>query len=390
MSKLTTCTVLFVGAAMAAAVPVTNRVRDGRPSAAHSVAVAQQQLSDSAFAKLISRFSEPAGFFDTDNLISNESNYLHPVPRMNSMGVRGGAYIGVGPDQNYSYIAHVRPEIAFMVDIRRDAGLQHLLYKQLMAEARNRMEYLCLLFGKPVPANLESWNSRGPQEITTHLDNVPGQRPLFDSTVARVRRRIAAMSHRVSEQELQAIARFQEEFFRAGLGLQFTTFNRQPNSNYPTLRSLILERDAAGKQVSYLASEDLFQVVKMLHAQNLIVPVTGNLAGRHSLREIGVYLGERRLVVSAIYVSNVEFYLWRERTFDSFAANVRTLPRNERSVIIRSYFNNGGYFIAPAGRSGNTLSAQLLQTMDSFVKEYDAGRYVTYTDLVTRSIIPPL
>ena len=76
--------------------------------------------ADTTFAALVERLSESGGYFDTDNLISNESSYLHVMGALREIGVRGGAYIGVGPDQNFSYIARIRPSIAFIIDIRRD------------------------------------------------------------------------------------------------------------------------------------------------------------------------------------------------------------------------------------------------------------------------------
>ena len=75
--------------------------------------------AQSSFAAQVAALSEPAGYFDTDNLISNERSYLDVVPDLKKRGVRGGAYIGVGPDQNFSYIAAVRPEI--VVHRRRQA-----------------------------------------------------------------------------------------------------------------------------------------------------------------------------------------------------------------------------------------------------------------------------
>nr|NIP59803.1 hypothetical protein [Gemmatimonadota bacterium]NIR80234.1 hypothetical protein [Gemmatimonadota bacterium]NIT86509.1 hypothetical protein [Gemmatimonadota bacterium]NIU30368.1 hypothetical protein [Gemmatimonadota bacterium]NIU35250.1 hypothetical protein [Gemmatimonadota bacterium] len=56
--------------------------------------------ADSSFAALVERLSEPGGYFDTDNLISNETSYLHVIGALERLGVTGGAYIGVGPDQN--------------------------------------------------------------------------------------------------------------------------------------------------------------------------------------------------------------------------------------------------------------------------------------------------
>ena len=67
------------------------------------------------------------------------------------MGVSGGAYLGVGPDQSFTYIARIKPRIAFMIDIRRDCLLQHLLFKSVFMMSRNRIEYMSLLMGRPVP-----------------------------------------------------------------------------------------------------------------------------------------------------------------------------------------------------------------------------------------------
>src|SRR5690348_5271390 len=126
--------------------------------------IAQQPalaLSDSAFAALAARISEPGGFFDSDNLISNESSYLHVLGAMRRIGVTGGAYIGVGPDQSFSYIAQIRPRIAFIVDIRRDNLLQHLLFKALFEMSHDRVEYLALLTGRALPNDAAKWKRKG-------------------------------------------------------------------------------------------------------------------------------------------------------------------------------------------------------------------------------------
>src|SRR4029453_13813046 len=88
----------------------------------------------------------------TDNLISNESSYLQVIPELQRKGVHGGAYIGVGPDQNFTYIAEVRPAIAFIIDIRRDNLLLHLFFKALFQQSRTRADYLSMLFGRKLPA----------------------------------------------------------------------------------------------------------------------------------------------------------------------------------------------------------------------------------------------
>ncbi|MGH9936732.1 MAG: hypothetical protein ACREAM_10835, partial [Blastocatellia bacterium] len=129
----------------------------------------ERALAKERFAQIVGKFSEPNGYFDSDNLISNEASYLHVMGKMRQMNVSGGAYIGVGPDQNFSYIAQIRPAIVFITDIRRDNLLQHLFFKSLFALSRNRLEYLCLLFGRPLPPDLKSWDSRSLQEIVAYL-----------------------------------------------------------------------------------------------------------------------------------------------------------------------------------------------------------------------------
>ena len=355
----------------------------GRPAAAHAQGAAAP-ASRGTFARLVAELSEPAGYFDTDNLISNEASYLHVVGKLRSLGVRGGAYIGVGPDQNFSYIAHVRPSIAFVVDVRRDNLLEHLVFKSAFALARNRVEYLALLLGRPAPKDSPRWAGRTVDEIVAYVDSTPASPEI----AAAARRRIIAGARSfgvpLSATDVETMERIHAAFAEAGLDLRFTSAGRPPRPYYPTYRQLLLERDREGRQASYLASEDDFQYVKRLQARDLVIPVVGNLAGDHALSSIGRLVARRGERVSAFYTSNVEQYLMRDgESFDRFAANVRKLPRDGRSVIVRSYF---GRYLAgehPQAVPGY-FSTQLLQTMESLVREYANGGYQTYGDLVMK------
>jgi hypothetical protein len=372
------------GALLLSLLPLS--VPANRPDAAITYRFRQEAapaLSDSAFGALVARISEPGGYFDSDNLISNESSYLHVLGAMRRLGVVGGAYLGVGPDQNFSYMAQVRPRIAFIIDIRRDNLLQHLLFKALFEMSRNRVEYLALLTGRSVPNEVGKWNRRSIVEIADFIDKSPPDPDQFETTRSVVRTKIRRYGIPVSPTELETIGRIQQAFFDAGLDLKFTSLGRAPRDYYPNLRKLLLERDLAGKQLNYLASEEDFQYLKSLEARNLVIPVVGNLAGDHALREIGRVMTERGEKLSALYVSNVEFYLMREGSFDSFAASVRTLPRDARSVIIRSYFGGGFYGSHPQSVPGY-FSTQLLQTVESFASEAARGGYATYIDLVSK------
>ena len=98
-----------------------------------------QRLDDRTFWTLVTEFSEPDGFFRSDNLVSNEMSFQQVIPSCSRRCTPASAYVGVGPDQNFTYIAALKPRIAFIVDIRRQNMLLHLMYKALIehvADAR--------------------------------------------------------------------------------------------------------------------------------------------------------------------------------------------------------------------------------------------------------------
>lgn len=361
---------------------------EGRGLGAKSgtAAAAQHVFADSSFARLIDQLSEPSGYFDTDNLISNETSYLHVVGALEELRVKGGAYIGVGPDQNFSYIAAIRPSVAFIIDIRRDNLLLHLMFKALFSLARNRIEYLCLLFGRPPPDDADEWDERSIGELIEYLKGKSGDSDYIALTMAAVVDRAASLGIRLSDSDRETIRRFHISFIREGPGLRFRSFGRMPRSYYPTYERLLLETDLNGRQVGFLADEEDFQFLKRLQESDLVVPVVGDLAGDHALSAIGRYVADQGEWVSALYTSNVEFYLWRARSFDRFAATVRDLPFDERSVIIRSYFGRNFGYTHPQSVPGY-YSVQLLQLIQSFAEDIEKGGYRGYLDLVTRETV---
>lgn len=358
-----------------AALPLAAQQPDARPAADDSAR---------AFGRLVASLSEPGGYFDTDNLISNERSYLHVVGTLERLAVRGGAYVGVGPDQNFSYIARVRPSIAFIVDVRRDNLLQHLMFKALFARSRNRAEYLALLLGRPAPAGGERWGDRPVNALVAYMDATPATLASARAARAAVLAEVRRSGVVLTAADLATIARFHSAFIDAGLGLQFTSTGRAPRSYYPTLRQLLLEHDLEGHAASYLAREADFQFVKELERRNLVVPVVGNLAGTHALAAIGRLVRQRGERVSAFYTSNVEDYLLRDGSFAQYARTVAALPRDRRSMIIRSYFNGNFGASHPESVPGY-FSTQLLQTMDAFVADVADGGYRSYRELVLKN-----
>src|SRR6187401_1266025 len=111
------------------------------------------RLTDEAFWHLVTDFSEPNGFFRSDNFLSNEREYQWVLADLTSTAGTGGVYLGVGPEQNFTYIVALRPKLAFIVDIRRGNLDEHLLYKAFIEMSANRMEFLSRLFARQQPAD---------------------------------------------------------------------------------------------------------------------------------------------------------------------------------------------------------------------------------------------
>ena len=135
-------------------------------------------LTDKEFWALIEAVSEPAGTFNvTENFVSNERRFAENIRRLQSTG---GVYVGVGPEQNFSYIAGLRPRIAFIVDIRRENLNLHLLYKALFELSSDRTDFISRLFSRPCPPGLES--SATIEEVFTRYDAVPPSPEQYDRT----------------------------------------------------------------------------------------------------------------------------------------------------------------------------------------------------------------
>jgi hypothetical protein len=299
-----------------------------------------------------------------------------------SRGTKGGAYVGVGPDQNFSYIAAVRPTVAFIVDLRRDNLLLHLLFKAIFETSRNRLEFLCLLFGRQAPEPLQVWDNRPLAELVAFVDQAKPDSARHLRSQGQLVDRIRAYGLPPAMVDFATIRRFHNEFVQSGLDLRFTTYGRGPRTYYPTIRQLYLEKDLAGREASFLAREEDFRFVQSLELQGRIIPVVGDFGGTRALRSIGRFLAERRLTVSLFYTSNVEFYLFRQGAFRRYVDNVRSWPWSKDGLIIRSYFGGVMGQPHPQARPGYS-SAQLLQSWESFRARTVRPDSLSYWELVT-------
>src|SRR5262245_14367217 len=112
------------------------------------------RLSDAEYWKLITEFSEPDKYFQLEIITSNEVAYQHVLPQATKSAPPGGTYLGVGPEQNFTYIAALRPKIAFLIDIRRDMMIEHLMYKAIFEMSADRADFVGHLFSRKRPPAL--------------------------------------------------------------------------------------------------------------------------------------------------------------------------------------------------------------------------------------------
>jgi hypothetical protein len=339
---------------------------------------AAQQAAPSPFGAAIATLSEPGRYFDTDNLISNESSYLQVLPELKRRNVQGGAYIGVGPDQNFTYIAETRPSIAYIVDIRRDNMLLHLLFKALFHESRSRVEYVALLFGRTVPRDMDPWRTANAERLAKYVDEAP--RADAAALHARLEKVISRFGVTLAAGDLQTITGFHQRFIESGLALRFQSAGRPPQWNYPTYGGMLVDRDSGGRQAHFLATEEGFQFVRDLQARDLVIPVVGDLSGSSAVGKIGKAIATRGEKLMTFYVSNVEFYLFSDGTFGQFVANLKRIPHADDAVLIRSFFGRAG--LVPTRRGDNSTSQ--VQRVDDLLTNVAAGRVRSYADLASR------
>jgi hypothetical protein len=286
-------------------------------------------LTDEQFWELSTGLSEPAGAFThSDNLVSNETHFVHAIRILRSTG---GAYIGVGPEQNFSYIARLRPEMAFIIDIRQENRSLHLLYKALFELSTDRADFLSRLFSRKRPENLR--RTASVDDLFTAYATVSPDRRLQEANARLIRERLLEIrALPLSSDDVEWIEYALDAYYSDGPDIHYGR-SRPKDTPGPSYRALMTATDIAGLNRSYLASDEGFAFVKDLHSRNLIVPIVGDFAGPDAIRRTGDYLRQHHAIVNAFYGSNVEVYLNRERT-RAFCGNLATLPHDSRSWFI--------------------------------------------------------
>ena len=327
------------------------------------------KLSDQEYWALIDDSSEPNGYFQSDNIVGNERFLQYVVPTLKTYP-RGGVYLGVAPDQNFTYIAALEPKMAFIVDIRRGNLQEHLMYKALFEMSADRADFVSRLFSKKRPAGLTPASTAG--ELMNAFWNAETDEAAYKANLQAIEDWLTKKhGFALTPDDIKGLEYVYGAFYWFGPSItyQSSTSNGRGSGSMPSYADLLAADDGSGKSRSYLASEENFKVLKTLEEKNLLVPIVGDFAGPKALKAVGKYIAEHGATVTAFYTSNVEQYLFRNGVWREFYTNVGALPLDDRSTFIRS-------------ASGTNL----LDPIKGLLRDFNDGRVQTYNDVTTRGV----
>lgn len=369
-----------------AAHTATARAPSAPPPEPEPGAAVDEAFSRKEYAALVKRLSEPEGDFFSDNFISNETSYLQPTKLLESRP-KGGVYIGVGPEQNFTYLALTEPELAFIVDIRRDNLVLHLFYKAAFDLARSRSHFLALLTGAEYEGSGDPGAEGTIEEVLAHVDEgraeeakprAAAQKRIYRKLLEKVEK---GYGIDLSAKDEQSLERAHRAFAKDGLDIRFE-LKENSTRKYPSLRELLSATDPDGEQRSFIASEQAFRSVQRMQRENRVIPVVGDFAGEEALAAVAELVEEEGKTVRHFYTSNVEQYLLVEGKWWKWQRNVKALPIDGDSAFIRGYLDQGKAH--PNQMSGHR-TATILQPMKAFVER--EGGYRSMWALCTDGVM---
>jgi hypothetical protein len=299
-----------------------------------------ESFSDKEFWNFFSTMSEEGGSFPSENFVSNEQTYQYVIPTLQRSLSKNGVYLGVGPEQNFTYIANTKPRMAVIFDIRRQNAMAHLMYKALFELSATRAEFVSKLFSRVLPPTIGA--STNANDLFAAVLNAKMNDSAFDANSAAIFDDLVRKHGFVlTTTDSQSVKHVYASFFEAGPDINYAYRGtgaaggfRPMYSTYGQIQTLT---NADGMNMAFLANEANYQYLRGMHKKNLIIPVVGNFAGPKAIRGVGEFLKQRNATVNAFYLSNVEQYLFREPgDASAFYSNVATLPIDSTSTFIRS------------------------------------------------------
>jgi hypothetical protein len=296
-----------------------------------------ERLSDEEFWRIATEFSERAGTFQSDNLLSNERWFQHVLPSLVQRAKQDRVYVGVGPEQNFTYIVALKPKMAFIVDVRRGNFDFHLMYKALFEMSADRAEFVSRLFSRPRPEGVTAKSTA--EDIFAAIANEQATDTLYSRNMRAIVNHLTKVHQfQLSSADILRMQHIYNAVYVYGPSIQYSTTTNAGRriTREPTYAELMKAVDQGGFEHSFLATEDAFLWMKKFETENRLVPLMGDFAGPKALRAVGQYLSERHATVAAFYLSNVEEYLKQDGKQTTFCENASTLPIDDTSTFIRS------------------------------------------------------
>lgn len=323
-----------------------------------------------AYGDLIRALSEPESGPHGDNFLSNEDSFPRVCGELARSVPPGGVYLGVGPDQNFTYIAHTRPERAFLLDFRRRNLLLHAIHRALFALSGDRVAYLERLTARRAPETLREHEATA-DELVAAFDAAEFERARLEEAVAEVARVLQPLGV-IADDEWPVLARVQARLAGPGMQARFLALPA-----YPTFGLLVRTPDRSGQPAHLLADEGLYRRVRDAQRAGRIVPIVGDFAGAGALPRLADWLHHHDQRVAMLYISDVEFFLLRAGRFDAYIANLRRLPWADGALVARTSTRP----IDHPERVGGDASTTIARPVAPFLEAAAAGRIRSHDDL---------
>ena len=343
------------------------------------------EISDKDFWRMIVDLSERGGGFSNENFVSNELQYQDVVPALKVTTKPGGVYIGVGPEQNFTYASVLQSKLAFVIDIRRQNMLELLMYKALFEMSPNRTDFVSNLFSRVRPAGLDTKTT--PAALFAAVDSAKADPDLLTKNLQAIKGYMTGHGYQLSNEDVTTIEKVYQAFFRLGTRITYDSGNAAGvgSRGFANYSRLMSTTDITGRNSSFLANEENYLYVREMQRKNLIVPLVGDFAGPAVIRNVARYLTERKATVGVFYISNVETYL-DDAQKQTFYANVTTLPVDSSSMFIRHILGNPARGLS-WWRPGMT-NVSTVAPMTEFINQIKAGRRPTFEEIVRETKDP--
>ncbi len=299
------------------------------------------QLTDAEFWRIFTDFSEPGGQYPYENFVTNEETIQDVMPVLTKVAKPGGVYLGVGPEQNFTYMAGLKPRMAFVFDIRRQNAIEHLMYKALFEMSPTRGDFVSHLFSIKSPEKVPA--TARANGLFLAFDGLKGDRAYYNQNLAAIKENFSKHRFALSADDLKKVEYIYDVFFRGGPDIDYKFASEWPAgmAPAPTYVQAMTDTDADKKSWSFLATEDNYRFVREMQLKNLIIPLVGDFSGPKAIRVVADYIRQHNAIVSAFYVSNVETYLdapargGTPEKINSFYQNTAALPMDSSSLFIR-------------------------------------------------------